>query len=161
MNHFWLNFFQDYFVFLNGLEGTLVLRKALDYETQTNFTVTLRAQVYKTIKKLNYVSLNFLHKIIGSRKSSTNDRHHFVRERGGRRRPEPQVLRRQVHGRGAGQASPGVFSLEIAINVKLINFLIRAPNCSCTPGTSRRLTRTSESTPPFSIPLTEVTFNLH
>ncbi|XP_059478572.1 protocadherin-like wing polarity protein stan [Neocloeon triangulifer] len=34
----------DYFVFINGLEGTLVLRKALDYETLTNFTVTLRAQ---------------------------------------------------------------------------------------------------------------------
>ncbi|KAF4533030.1 hypothetical protein B566_EDAN000722 [Ephemera danica] len=34
----------DYFVFVNGLEGTLVLRKALDYETLTNFTVGLRAQ---------------------------------------------------------------------------------------------------------------------
>ncbi|XP_065333277.1 cadherin EGF LAG seven-pass G-type receptor 1 isoform X1 [Cloeon dipterum] len=34
----------DYFVFVNGLEGTLVLRKGLDYENLTNFTVTLRAQ---------------------------------------------------------------------------------------------------------------------
>lgn len=38
--------FQDYFVFVNGLEGTLVLRKALDYETLSNFTIGIRAQVY-------------------------------------------------------------------------------------------------------------------
>lgn len=37
--------FQDYFVFVNGLEGTLVLRKALDYETLSNFTIGIRAQV--------------------------------------------------------------------------------------------------------------------
>lgn len=36
---------QDYFVFVNGLEGTLVLRKALDYETLSNFTIGIRAQV--------------------------------------------------------------------------------------------------------------------
>lgn len=37
--------FQDYFVFVNGLEGTLVLRKALDYESLSNFTIGIRAQV--------------------------------------------------------------------------------------------------------------------
>lgn len=37
--------YSDYFVFLNALEGTLVLRKSLDYETVTNFTVKIRAQV--------------------------------------------------------------------------------------------------------------------
>jgi len=36
---------QDFFVFVNGLEGTLVLRKALDYETLSNFTIGIRAQV--------------------------------------------------------------------------------------------------------------------
>lgn len=36
---------QDHFVFVNGLEGTLVLRKPLDYETLPNFTLTIRAQV--------------------------------------------------------------------------------------------------------------------
>uniref|UniRef100_A0A1V1FIP7 Putative CTL9 n=1 Tax=Reticulitermes speratus TaxID=60591 RepID=A0A1V1FIP7_9NEOP len=34
----------DYFVFVNGLEGTLLLRKALDYETLSNFSVDIRAQ---------------------------------------------------------------------------------------------------------------------
>ncbi|XP_069687408.1 protocadherin-15 [Periplaneta americana] len=34
----------DYFVFVNGLEGTLLLRKPLDYETLTNFSVAIRAQ---------------------------------------------------------------------------------------------------------------------
>ncbi|KAG7199209.1 hypothetical protein KM043_018080 [Ampulex compressa] len=34
----------DYFVFVNALEGTLVLRKPLDYETLTNFSVDIRAQ---------------------------------------------------------------------------------------------------------------------
>lgn len=34
----------DHFVFVNGLEGTLVLRKPLDYETLPNFTLTIRAQ---------------------------------------------------------------------------------------------------------------------
>jgi hypothetical protein len=36
---------QDYFVFVNGLEGTLLLRKPLDYEALSNFSVTIRAQV--------------------------------------------------------------------------------------------------------------------
>jgi hypothetical protein len=36
---------QDYFVFVNGLEGTLLLRKPLDYETLSNFSVDIRAQV--------------------------------------------------------------------------------------------------------------------
>lgn len=36
--------YSDYFVFVNGLEGTLVLRKPLDYETLYNFTITIRAQ---------------------------------------------------------------------------------------------------------------------
>jgi hypothetical protein len=36
---------QDYFVFVNGLEGTLLLRKPLDYESLTNFSVDIRAQV--------------------------------------------------------------------------------------------------------------------
>uniref|UniRef100_A0A0C9R2N1 Stan protein n=1 Tax=Fopius arisanus TaxID=64838 RepID=A0A0C9R2N1_9HYME len=34
----------DYFVFINALEGTLVLRKPLDYETLNNFSVNIRAQ---------------------------------------------------------------------------------------------------------------------
>ncbi|XP_044014866.1 protocadherin Fat 4 isoform X2 [Aphidius gifuensis] len=34
----------DYFVFINALEGTLVLKKPLDYETLKNFTVNIRAQ---------------------------------------------------------------------------------------------------------------------
>lgn len=34
----------DYFVFVNGLEGTLLLRKPLDYETLSNFSVAIRAQ---------------------------------------------------------------------------------------------------------------------
>ncbi|XP_046595411.1 protocadherin Fat 4 [Neodiprion lecontei] len=34
----------DYFVFVNALEGTLVLRKPLDYETLSNFSVGIRAQ---------------------------------------------------------------------------------------------------------------------
>ncbi|XP_076656129.1 protocadherin Fat 4-like Cad96Ca isoform X2 [Halictus rubicundus] len=35
---------QDYFVFVNALEGTLVLRKPLDYESLSNFSVDIRAQ---------------------------------------------------------------------------------------------------------------------
>ncbi|XP_053972706.1 protocadherin-like wing polarity protein stan [Hylaeus volcanicus] len=34
----------DYFVFVNALEGTLVLRKPLDYEILANFSVNIRAQ---------------------------------------------------------------------------------------------------------------------
>lgn len=34
----------DYFDFENELEGTLVLRKSLDYETHNNFDVYIRAQ---------------------------------------------------------------------------------------------------------------------
>ncbi|XP_063224193.1 protocadherin Fat 4 [Bacillus rossius redtenbacheri] len=34
----------EYFVFVNGLEGTLLLRKPLDYELLSNFSVTIRAQ---------------------------------------------------------------------------------------------------------------------
>nr|CAD7437671.1 unnamed protein product [Timema bartmani] len=34
----------EYFVFVNGLEGTLLLRKPLDYELLSNFSITLRAQ---------------------------------------------------------------------------------------------------------------------
>ncbi|XP_020711397.2 protocadherin Fat 4 [Athalia rosae] len=34
----------DYFVFVNALEGTLVLRKPLDYETLSNFSVGIHAQ---------------------------------------------------------------------------------------------------------------------
>lgn len=36
--------FSEYVQFLNSLDSTLVLRKALDYETMKNFTVRLRAQ---------------------------------------------------------------------------------------------------------------------
>lgn len=36
--------FSDYVTFLTPLEGTLVLRKPLDYEKARNFTLTLRAQ---------------------------------------------------------------------------------------------------------------------
>lgn len=32
-------------MFVNALEGTLVLRKPLDYETLANFSVDIRAQV--------------------------------------------------------------------------------------------------------------------
>lgn len=35
---------QDYFVFENELEGTLVLRRPLDYENLKSFTVGVRAQ---------------------------------------------------------------------------------------------------------------------
>ncbi|XP_054273277.1 protocadherin Fat 2-like [Macrosteles quadrilineatus] len=34
----------DYFVFINELEGTIVLRKPLDYEALSNFTIGIRAQ---------------------------------------------------------------------------------------------------------------------
>lgn len=34
----------DYFIFVNALEGTLVLRKPLDYESLSNFSVGIRAQ---------------------------------------------------------------------------------------------------------------------
>lgn len=36
--------FADHFVFLSALEGTLILRRKLDYETATNFTIKIRAQ---------------------------------------------------------------------------------------------------------------------
>ncbi|KAK6633404.1 hypothetical protein RUM44_004006 [Polyplax serrata] len=36
--------YSDYFVFLNALEGTLILRKSLDYELISNFTIKIRAQ---------------------------------------------------------------------------------------------------------------------
>jgi hypothetical protein len=36
--------FSDYVDFLSPLEGTLVLKKPLDYEQTKNFTVRLRAQ---------------------------------------------------------------------------------------------------------------------
>lgn len=36
--------FSDYVAFVSPLEGTLVLKKSLDYESLKNFTVTLRAQ---------------------------------------------------------------------------------------------------------------------
>ncbi|XP_065202017.1 protocadherin beta-11 isoform X2 [Planococcus citri] len=36
--------YSEYFSFVNGLEGTLVLRKPLDYESLPNFTITIRAQ---------------------------------------------------------------------------------------------------------------------
>ena len=36
--------FSEYVQFLNPLEGTLVLKKALDYEVMHNFTIKLRAQ---------------------------------------------------------------------------------------------------------------------
>ncbi|PSN55988.1 hypothetical protein C0J52_02158 [Blattella germanica] len=39
-----LNISEDYFVFVNGLEGTLLLRKPLDYEALSNFSVAIRAQ---------------------------------------------------------------------------------------------------------------------
>lgn len=36
---------QDYFYFVSAIEGTLVLRKPLDYETLSNFSIGIRAQV--------------------------------------------------------------------------------------------------------------------
>lgn len=44
--------YSDYFVFLNALEGTLVLRKSLDFETVSNFTVKIRAQVRPASRRL-------------------------------------------------------------------------------------------------------------
>jgi hypothetical protein len=40
-----INLMQDIFIFANALEGTLVLRKPLDYENISNFSVQIRAQV--------------------------------------------------------------------------------------------------------------------
>ncbi|XP_017764060.1 PREDICTED: protocadherin-like wing polarity protein stan [Eufriesea mexicana] len=47
----------DYFVFVNALEGTLVLRKPLDYETLANFSVDIRAQDQGNPPKLSTTTL--------------------------------------------------------------------------------------------------------
>lgn len=41
---------------MNGLEGTLVLRKPLDYETLPNFTLTIRAQVSYSFLQLSFIN---------------------------------------------------------------------------------------------------------
>ncbi|CAK9819011.1 Protocadherin-like wing polarity protein stan [Anthophora quadrimaculata] len=47
----------DYFVFVNALEGTLVLRKPLDYETLANFSVDIRAQDQGNPPKMSTTTL--------------------------------------------------------------------------------------------------------
>lgn len=49
--------YSDYVQFVSPLEGTLVLRKALDYETLKNFTVKLRAQDQGTPPKFSDTTL--------------------------------------------------------------------------------------------------------
>ncbi|CAK9806712.1 Protocadherin-like wing polarity protein stan [Anthophora plagiata] len=48
----------DYFVFVNALEGTLVLRKPLDYETLANFSVDIRAQDQGNPPKMSTTTLH-------------------------------------------------------------------------------------------------------
>ncbi|KYQ57714.1 Protocadherin Fat 4 [Trachymyrmex zeteki] len=48
----------DYFIFVNALEGTLVLRKSLDYETLTNFSVDIRAQDQGNPPRLSTTTLH-------------------------------------------------------------------------------------------------------
>lgn len=43
--------YSDYFEFENELEGTLVLRKSLDYESLRNFDVHIRAQDHGEVPK--------------------------------------------------------------------------------------------------------------
>lgn len=52
--------YSDYVAFVSPLAGTLVLRKALDYETLPNFTVTLRAQDHGTPPKYSDTQLHVL-----------------------------------------------------------------------------------------------------
>ena len=49
---------QDFFVFANALEGTLVLRKPLDYESISNFSVGIRAQVSSTFIIVSFIKKN-------------------------------------------------------------------------------------------------------
>lgn len=52
--------YSDYVAFVSPLEGTLVLRKPLDYETLRNFTVILRAQDQGTPPKFSDTTLRVL-----------------------------------------------------------------------------------------------------
>lgn len=52
--------FSDYVSFVTPLEGTLVLRKSLDYEALKNFTVTLRAQDQGTPPKFSDTTLRVI-----------------------------------------------------------------------------------------------------
>lgn len=52
--------FSDYVDFVSPLEGTLVLRKPLDYELMHNFTVTLRAQDHGTPPKSSDTTLRVI-----------------------------------------------------------------------------------------------------
>lgn len=52
--------YSDYVAFVSPLEGTLVLRKSLDYETLKNFTVTLRAQDQGTPPKYSDTTLHVI-----------------------------------------------------------------------------------------------------
>lgn len=52
--------FSDYVAFVSPLEGTLVLKKSLDYESLKNFTVTLRAQDQGTPPKFSDTTLRVI-----------------------------------------------------------------------------------------------------
>lgn len=52
--------YSDYVSFVSPLSGTLVLRKTLDYEQLSNFTVTLRAQDHGTPPKYTDTNLTIL-----------------------------------------------------------------------------------------------------
>lgn len=52
--------YSDYVQFVSPLEGTLVLRKPLDYETLRNFTVELRAQDQGTPPKYSDTTLRVI-----------------------------------------------------------------------------------------------------
>lgn len=52
--------FSDYVAFVSPLEGTLVLKKSLDYESLKNFTVTLRAQDQGTPPKYSDTTLRVI-----------------------------------------------------------------------------------------------------
>lgn len=52
--------YSDYVTFVTPLEGTLVLRKPLDYETVKNFTLTLRAQDQATPPRYSDTTLDVI-----------------------------------------------------------------------------------------------------
>lgn len=52
--------YSDFVAFVSPLEGTLVLRKSLDYETLKNFTVILRAQDQGTPPKYSDTTLRVI-----------------------------------------------------------------------------------------------------
>lgn len=52
--------YSEYVAFVSPLEGTLVLRKSLDYETLKDFTVSLRAQDQGTPPKFSDTTLRVI-----------------------------------------------------------------------------------------------------